>query len=112
MGELLQTMILVCLGVALNLHHYLWVKDLESLPKNLKVGGYLVLSGCTKLNELPEDIEVDNAIVIDGKTGLTSISKNLKIGGIIFENFFNKERPDNEVEGSTSNNRITWHNAA
>jgi hypothetical protein len=64
------------------------------------------------LTELPEDIEVEDAIWINEKTGLTAISKNLKIGSVIFQGFFNKQTPDNKPEGSSSNNRITWHNAA
>jgi hypothetical protein len=70
----------------LKINHSLYLNDCEdliSLPKGLKVGGWLKLPN-TKITSLPEDLEVGGSLNLRFCTELTSLPKGLKVGGDLY----------------------------
>ena len=58
--------------------------DLESLPDGLKVSGSLSLSGCKGLRSLPADLKVGRDLYLYGCTSLVELPQGLKVGGKIW----------------------------
>ena len=54
---------------------------LKSLPKDLKVKGYLGLHDCTEIKTLPTGLKVKGDLDLSGCTALKSLPKNLKVKG-------------------------------
>jgi len=57
--------------------------DGSKLPKDLFVGEYLSLFGCTKLKSLPNGLTVDGGLYLTDCTGLTALPKGLKVKGYL-----------------------------
>jgi hypothetical protein len=56
---------------------------IRTLPKGLKVGGFLFLKDCSKLTSLPEGLEVEGWLDLEN-TPITSIPKGLKVHGDLY----------------------------
>ena len=85
----------------LKINHSLYLNDCEdliSLPKGLKVGGWLKLPN-TKITSLPEDLEVGESLNLRFCTELTSLPKGLKVGGdlYIYGTPLNEIEDDDEI---------------
>ena len=52
---------------------------IKTLPKGLKVGGYLFLKDCSNLTSLPEGLEVGWFLSLQNCTSLASLPKGLKV---------------------------------
>jgi len=79
--------LLKSLPADLKVEGYLLLTDctgLESLPDGLTVSGSLNLSGCTRLESLPADLKVGKDLYLYGCTGLKSLPQDLKVGGKIW----------------------------
>ena len=53
--------------------------DIKELPQGLKVGGQLVLEGCTSLEKLPQDLKVGRGLDLENCTSLKELPKGLKV---------------------------------
>jgi len=60
--------------------------DIVSLPDGLKVGGTLILRGCTELKSLPDGLQVGGSLYLEGCSGLKSLPDGLQVGGALFLN--------------------------
>ncbi len=56
---------------------------IKSLPKGLKVGGFLSLIDCSNLETLPEGLEVEGWLDLEN-TSITSLPKGLKVYGDVY----------------------------
>ena len=56
---------------------------IKSLPKGLKVSGFLSLIDCSNLETLPEGLEVEGWLDLEN-TSLTSLPKGLKVYGDVY----------------------------
>ena len=56
---------------------------IKTLPKGLKVGGYLFLKDCSNLTSLPEGLEVEGWLDLTN-TLITSLPKGLKVHGDLY----------------------------
>ena len=56
---------------------------IRTLPKGLKVGGFLFLKDCSNLTSLPEGLEVEGWLDLEN-TPITSIPEGLKVHGDLY----------------------------
>ena len=56
---------------------------IRTLPKRLKVGGFLFLKDCSKLTSLPEGLEVEGWLDLEN-TPITSLPEGLKVHGDLY----------------------------
>ena len=58
-------------------------RRIRTLPKGLKVGGFLFLKDCSKLTSLPEGLEVEGWLDLEN-TPITSLPEGLKVYGDLY----------------------------
>ena len=56
---------------------------IRTLPKGLKVGGFLFLKDCSNLTSLPEGLEVEGWLDLEN-TSITSLPEGLKVHGDLY----------------------------
>ena len=56
---------------------------IKTLPKGLKVGGFLFLKDCSNLTSLPEGLEVEGWLDLEN-TPITSLPEGLKVPGDLY----------------------------
>ena len=52
--------------------------------KDLTVGGWLDMGGCTGITALPDGLTVGGSLYLGGCTGITALPDGLTVGGKIF----------------------------
>ena len=62
----------------------LYRTNIKALPKDLKVGGHLILTYCTSLESLTNNLQVVWDLSLSGCTSLESLPNNLQVGGDLY----------------------------
>lgn len=81
--------------------------DLEVIPKGLKVGGDLLLTGCPLITFIPEDLKVGGNLYLQNSS-VTKLPSDLKVDGEIYPNMIIGDVMFDDVVNEVGGDESYW----